>query len=228
MFTIKKTKVTSSELEALVRQSDLSGYEMIEFSFGGMKGFNFLQLPRSILSGLFETNVLNSTMYCGTSAGSIYLGLTLLSMMGVDVNHVVDYSRRLVEGGRVDIVNVGLCQRRLFDYMEKNLPSHVLGLTVEDVATGLRMGFYPCFLYFDIVRRSLKESDRKTNFLKAMQKSSDVLGMKDGGYFWYIGNKKKIDCNKRSLVIAVDTDYESLSDNSPDYIIINDGGRRSK
>lgn len=198
---------------------NLKDYNVFEFSYGGNKLNKFLKFftknngdLADVFYCVFNDYNLQNKMFVGTSAGAIFLGLVLLNAVS-EYKHtkqiflLFKHVETSTHFSKYLSITVALLQKEFVSMLGKNFPKAYLNLTLSELKSRLNMRYPPYFIYFEFPNEVKVCSENET-LLDAMFKSSDIFGMKDGGFYHYLQSSPPME--GKSLVFSVNHDYKPL------------------
>lgn len=213
-----------SQCEEFITNMPLLGYDIIEFSYGGFNVDYFIQhmfnydddmQPTSMYYWLFNRRNFNTKKYVGVSAGAIFLGLVLLDRVSGhtilhEIRDIVKWFRTYIDKNpRFYYYSLGTTQKEVLSIIQKCIPKDLLDLTIRQVAEKLDLCYHPGFIYFDLPNK-IVECGPDTTVYDAMYKSSDVFGIKDGGFSQTFPGYQPLYDVPNALVLSISPCYKSV------------------
>lgn len=216
---------TFSNVEQFIRNLPLDNYGIIEFSYGGFNIDYFIKYlfnpekemqPTRLFHHIFNKKNLITKKFVGVSAGAIMLGLILLDLLSEfqihqDIVYIIKWFQTNVNKtpSIFHYYSLGVKQKEVLSVIQKSIPKNYLNLTILDITNKLGMGYYPEFIYFELPNK-IVPCPVETTIFDAIFKSSDVFGIKDGGFSQQIPGYQPLYTHPKALVFAISNDYQSI------------------
>lgn len=221
------------EAQEFLINLNLEKYDILEFSFGGTNVVGYINFffnddgsPNDlILKILSPKNLMTKKIVC-TSAGSIFIGLFLLNMydnfkQSYQINELIKwFNKNKISNNVLYYFSLGTLQKEFLSQLCSTFPKKLLNLTIKEICEKNNLGYHPNFMYFDL--KDIKYCTPETTIIDAINISSNIFDISDGGYFQFIKNQNPIYFNPKSIVFSVSRSYKSFYDNADIFHLIND------
>lgn len=205
---------------------DFRQYNIFEFSYGGSSIVNYLnffydnlKLPNDRYKAVFSKNNIQNKKIVATSAGAIFVGLTLLNIVsdfrlnGIILDVIKYASENLPSKNFLYYLSLATAQKEFLSKLIEVLPLEYSTMTIADVVEKLDMKFDPGIVCYKFPN-SVRFCDRKTSIVDAIQQSSDILGGRDGGFSQLFNSSLTIfDDQSKALVFSVTKYYKPMTPN---------------
>lgn len=200
-------------------------YDGYEFSYGGTKIINFMNFffhenkePNQKFKIVFSPDNLSSKIYVATSAGAIFLGMALLniisdySLNSSIINIITTASTYAPKNSSMFYYfSLATIQKEFFSTVIKYLPIEYQKITIQDVVNRLGMAHKPNFMYYKF--NKTEACGENMTVIDAIQKSSDIMGIRDGGFSQILPGFQPIYKFPKFLLFSVTDHYTSLAEN---------------
>lgn len=192
-------------------------YDLIEFSYGGVDIFKLYELfyennqPNNLFKNIFSNRNLENIYFAGTSAGAIFLGISLLNVLSgftitSEINLLYEWLKEKCDLDQSKysinyLLTLGSNQKEFISLVSKTIPKNLTSLSLKSIKEKLNMISIPLFLIYSFPE-NLKFCNENTSLLEAINFSSDIYGLQDGAYINYIYYLKPI-FNGKALVFNI-------------------------